>query len=106
MKDLRDAKKILGMEITWDKINGTLIVSHEKYHLKILGNFGMDKENPVSTPLGIHVKSRATTEREIKEHDEKMEVIPYQIVVSSLMYSMILTSRDLAFSGFSMQAYE
>ena len=66
----------------------------------------MDKENPVGTPLGIHVKSRATTEREIKKHDENMEVIPYQIVVSSLMYSMILTCRELAFSGFSMQAHE
>ena len=66
MKDLRDAKRILGMKITWDKINGTLIVLHEKYHLKILGNFGMDKENPVGTPLGIHFKSRATTEREKK----------------------------------------
>ena len=41
MKDLGDAKKILGMEITRDREKGTLTVSQEDYAWKVLGNFNM-----------------------------------------------------------------
>ena len=52
MKDLGDAKKILGMEIVRDRQAGTLSISQEGYLLKVLGDFGMDRAKTVNTPWG------------------------------------------------------
>ena len=56
MKDLRAAKKILGIEIHRDRINGKLSFSQEKYVEKIFERFEMNKENPVNFPLDSHFK--------------------------------------------------
>ena len=49
MKDLREAKKILGMEITRYKGSGRLWLSQEKYLLKVLKRFNMAKTRLVIT---------------------------------------------------------
>jgi len=41
MKNLREAKKILGMEITRDRGSGRLWLSQENYVLKVLERFNM-----------------------------------------------------------------
>ncbi|CAA7027630.1 unnamed protein product [Microthlaspi erraticum] len=61
MKDLGEAKKILGMEITRDRVKGTLTISQESYVNRILGNFGMDQSKSVSTPMGAHFSFQAAT---------------------------------------------
>ena len=43
MKDLRETKKILGMEITRDRDSGRLWLSQENYILKVLERFNMTK---------------------------------------------------------------
>ena len=98
MKDLGDAKKILGMKITRDREKGSLTVSQEEYAMKFLGNFNMDKAKSVSTPLGAHFRLSSTTEKEIKEEDEYMRNISYQSAMGSLMYSMVGTRSDLAYA--------
>ena len=54
IKDLGDAKKILGMEITRDREKGVLTISQESYAMKVLSTYNMDKAKSVSTPLGAH----------------------------------------------------
>ncbi|KAG7532846.1 Zinc finger CCHC-type superfamily [Arabidopsis thaliana x Arabidopsis arenosa] len=98
MKDLGEAKKILGMEIERDRSKGTLSISQEGYLLKLLGNFSMDQSKPVGTPIGVHFKLRAATDEEVRVQYESMRSIPYQSAVGSLMYSMIGTRPDLAHS--------
>lgn len=61
MKDLGDAKKILGMEISRDRSKGNLTISQEGYLLKVLDTFKMDQSKPVSTPLGVHFKLQSGT---------------------------------------------
>jgi len=56
MKDLREAKKILGMEITRDKSTGRLWPSQENYVLKVLERFNMAEARPDATPLAGHFK--------------------------------------------------
>ena len=56
MKDLRAAKKILGIRIIKDKTNGTLKLSQLEYVKKVLNRFNMNEAKPVSTPLGSHFK--------------------------------------------------
>lgn len=98
MKDLGQAKKILGMEITRDRARGVLTISQEGYIHKVLGNFGMEQAKAVGTPLGTHFNLKAATDIQIREQAESMKKIPYQSAVGSLMYSMICTRPDLAFA--------
>ena len=50
MKDLGDAKQILGIEIHRDRKNGKLSFSQEKYVEKIIERFEMKKEKYVNFP--------------------------------------------------------
>jgi len=56
MKDLGEAKKILGMEITQDRGSGRLWLSQENYVLKVLEKFNMAEVRPVTTSLADHFK--------------------------------------------------
>ncbi|CAA7028220.1 unnamed protein product [Microthlaspi erraticum] len=86
------------MEITRDRVKGTLTISQEGYVKKVLGNFGMDQSKPVATAMGAHFTFTAATEEELQDQQEDMEKIPYQSAVGSLMYAMIGTRPDLAYS--------
>ena len=97
MKDLGEAQKILGMEIAKDRAAGVLTLSQEGYVKKVLRSSQMDQAKPVSTPLGIHFKLRAATEKEYQEQFDRMKIVPYSNTVGSIMYSMIGTRPDLAY---------
>ena len=56
MKDLREAKKILGMEITRYRGSCTLWLSQENYVLEMLERFNMAEGRPLTTPLAGHLK--------------------------------------------------
>lgn len=77
MKDLRDAKKILGMEISRNRENRELWVSKGDYLWKVLSKFDMDQAKPVLTPMGSHFKLKSGTEQELEEQVEYMRKIPY-----------------------------
>lgn len=96
MKNLGDAKKILGMEITRDRDKRELCVSQEGCLWKVLGKFDMDQCKEVATPLGAHFHLKAATDKELQAQEEYMKKVPYQNVVGSVMYSMVGTRPDLA----------
>ncbi|GJV54506.1 retrovirus-related pol polyprotein from transposon TNT 1-94 [Tanacetum coccineum] len=56
MKELGEAKKILGMEIIRDQSRKILRVSQSGYVFKILNNFRIDNGKLVQMPLGGHFK--------------------------------------------------
>lgn len=97
MKDLGEAKKILGMEISRNRDNRELRISQEDYVWKVLSKFDMDQSKPVSTPMGAHFKLKSGTPEELKEQEGHMKKIPYQSAVGSIMYSMVGTRLDLAY---------
>ena len=47
MKDLGEAKKILGMEIKRDRHSKKLYLSQKEYLRRVLKRFGMNKKNEV-----------------------------------------------------------
>ena len=97
MKDLGQAKKILGMEIRRDRSEGKLWMGQESYLRKVLELYKMDNANKVITPLGAHLKMRAATPEQLKDEGEYMKSVPYANAVGSIMYSMIGTRPDLAY---------
>jgi len=56
MKDLGEAKQILGMKITRDKQNHLLRLSQEGYIDKVLKRFNMKDAKSITTPLAKHFK--------------------------------------------------
>jgi len=90
MKDLGEAKVILGLEITRDKALGTLNLSQGKYAGQVLEKFGMAECNPIVTPLEVGLQ--------LVKADESDDALPYHEAVGSLMYLMVETRPDLAFA--------
>eukprot|EP00253_Pinus_taeda_P022287 PITA_22287 len=98
MKDLGPAQQILGMRVLCDRKNKRLWLSQEKYIKKVLDKFNMKDANPVGTPLAAHFKvSTELCPSNDKEKDE-MNKISYASTVGSLMYAMVCTQPDIAYS--------
>jgi len=97
MKDLGEAKKILGMEISRDRERGKLWLSQKQYLQKVLQRFGIHEDiKPVSTPLAPHLKLSSRLSPTIDEEREYMKKVPYANVVGSLMYAMVCTRPDIS----------
>jgi len=95
MKDLGEAKKIIGMEITRDRGLDRLWLSQENYILKMSERFNMAEERPVTTPLAGHFK---LSSKQCPQSPEEMSRVPYASVVGSLMYAMVCTRPDLTYA--------
>ena len=96
MKDLGDAKKILGMEIHRDRGSRKLWLSQQSYVEKVLDRFGMSSAKPVSTPLANHFKLSLDQCPKSDREIEDMAKVPYASAVGCLMYAMVCTRPDLA----------
>ncbi|KAH9741104.1 Integrase catalytic domain-containing protein [Citrus sinensis] len=97
MKDLGDAKRILGMEIRRDKKNGSVWLTQKSYLKKVLERFGMDdKTKPVCTPLAPHFKLSSSSYPKSQEERDYMARVPYASDVGSLMYAMVCTRPDIS----------
>ncbi|GJU56974.1 retrovirus-related pol polyprotein from transposon TNT 1-94 [Tanacetum coccineum] len=78
MKELGEAKKILGMEIVRDQSRKILRVSQSGYVSKILNNFRIDNGKSVKMPLGGHFKL-SLKDYPVKDCDvERMSKVSYE----------------------------
>jgi len=96
MKDLGNARKILGMEIERNRSNSCLFLHQSSYIMKILKKFGMHDCKPVSLPLASHFILSKEQSPANEEEKEYMNKIPYSNVIGSIMYLMVCTRPDLA----------
>ena len=97
MKDLGEAKKILGMEISRDRGKGKVCLTQKQYLMKVLQRFGVSEQSkPVSTPLAPHFKLSASLSPSTDEEREYMSRVPYSNAVGSLMYAMVCTRPDIS----------
>nr|GEZ08426.1 reverse transcriptase domain-containing protein [Tanacetum cinerariifolium] len=98
MKNVEEAKKILGMEIVRDRSRKILRVSQSEYISKILNNFRIENRKSVQMPLGGHFKL-SLKNCPIRDYDaERMSKVPYANAVGSLMYLMVCTRLDIAYA--------
>ena len=69
----------------------TLIISQEQYIETILEQHGMADCKPAKTPMAANLQLPTLTEAEI-------DITEYQRCIGSLMYLMICTCPDIAYS--------
>jgi len=77
MKDLGEAKVILGLEIRRDKALGTLKLSQGTYAGQVLETCGMARCNLIGTPLDVSLQ--------LVKADESDDALPYREAVGSPM---------------------
>ncbi|KAL9840222.1 putative RNA-directed DNA polymerase [Arabidopsis thaliana] len=95
MKDMGAASKILGIEITRDRVNGVLCLSQAGYLKKVLKRFNMSNCKSALTPIGTHFKLAS-----VQDDSECIDTVktPYSSAVGSVMFAMISTRPDLAYA--------
>ena len=95
MKDLGEARFLLGIEIRRQK-NGDVFLVQEKYARDVLSRFNMEGCKSVSTPLelGSHLDSSQQPTSDIEV--EQMINIPYRSAIGSLMYLSTCTRPDIS----------
>ena len=98
MKDLGEAKKILGIQIKRVRSEGKIFLSQEDYLKKVLKRFNMENCKSVSTPLAPHFKLSKQSSPSTMEEAREMSKVPYSSAVGSLMYAMICTRPDIAYA--------
>ncbi|CAM8956236.1 unnamed protein product [Rhodiola kirilowii] len=98
MKDLGHAKKILGVNIIRDKRNKKIYLSQSDYLNKVVDKFSMRSAKPASIPLRGHLELTKADFPVTDQDKLKMSKIPYDVAVGSVMYDMLCTRPDLAFS--------
>jgi len=91
MCDLGEACWFLAMEITHDWVAQTISIDQCQYIRKILRCFGLDKVQPVSTPMATNLKLPKMESLTIDQH-------VYQSMLGSLMYTVIGTQPDIMFT--------
>ncbi|KAK0584014.1 hypothetical protein LWI29_006522 [Acer saccharum] len=96
MKDLGNAKKILGIEISRVRKENRLCLNQSLYLSKLINRFNMKNCKPANVPLASNFILSAALSPRTLEESRYMENIPYSSAVGSVMYSMISTRPDLA----------
>lgn len=99
IKDLGAARRILGMDIIRKRNEGLLYLSQLSYVQKLLRRFNMLDSKPVSTPIAGHFKLSITHSPQTEDEIKDMSRIPYSNATGSLMYAMVCTRPDLAYSA-------
>ncbi|GJV61588.1 retrovirus-related pol polyprotein from transposon TNT 1-94 [Tanacetum coccineum] len=98
IKELGEAKKILGMEIVRDQSRKILMVSQSRYVSKILNNFRIDNGKSVKMPLGGRFKL-SLKDCPVRDCDvERISKVSYANAVGSLMYLMVGTRPDIEYA--------
>ncbi|CAJ2651441.1 unnamed protein product [Trifolium pratense] len=96
MKDLGNAKRILGMDILRDQSKGELFLSQHDYLKKVVERYRMSDSKVVNTPLGHHSKLSIKQCPQSEDERKKMESTPYASGVGSIMYGMVCSRPDLS----------
>lgn len=95
MRDLGEAKRILGMDIKRNRGLKTLFLSQELCIKKALKKFTMHQSKIVSAPLGQHIKLSSEQSPVSDEEKQEMIAVSYASGVGSVKYEMVCSRPDL-----------
>lgn len=101
MKDLGEAKYILGIHIRRDRGKKEIYLSQENYIRSVLERTGMSDCKPSKTPLPANLKVTSVDPvDDTTLHTTNIDgvEVSYLSIVGSLMYAMLATRPDLAFA--------
>ena len=95
MKDLGEAKFLLGIEIRRQE-NGDVFLVQERYARDVISRFNMGGCKSVSTPLDLGCHLDNTHQPVTDAERAEMVDVPYRSAIGSLMYLATCTRPDIA----------
>ena len=98
MKDMGDAKYILGIKIYRDRSRRLIGLSQCVYIDKILERFHMEKSKKGSVPMSTSVQLSKSQCAATLEEIEYMKDVPYASAIGSIMYAMTCTRPDVSYA--------
>lgn len=105
MKDLGEAKYVLGLEIERNRLLRTLTIGQQTYIKNILERFNMQDCKPVSTPFERGTLLQKSNCPNTPEGVEVMKHVPYQAAIGAIMYAMLGTRPDIAYAVTSLSQF-
>ncbi len=98
MKDLGETKFILGIQVERNRKERTLCINQSEYIKKVLKRYNMNDCKKIDTPLNASIKLSKQDSPKTEKEKLCMSKFPYQSAVGAIMYAMLGTRPDIAFS--------
>ncbi|KAJ9541656.1 LOW QUALITY PROTEIN: hypothetical protein OSB04_028162 [Centaurea solstitialis] len=99
MKDLGEAAYILGIKIYRNRSKRLIGLSQSTYIDKILKKFRMDESKKGFIPMQHGIVLSKTQCPVSSQDQDKMKSVPYASAIGSIMYAMLCTRPDVAYSN-------
>ncbi|KAJ9541041.1 hypothetical protein OSB04_027547 [Centaurea solstitialis] len=99
MKDLGEAAYILGIKIYRNRSKRLIGLSQSTYIDKVLKRFRMDESKKGFIPMQHGIVLSKTQCPVSSEDQDKMKSVPYASAIGSIMYAMLCTRPDVAYSS-------
>ncbi|CAH2109146.1 unnamed protein product [Euphydryas editha] len=97
IKDLGQVKQCLGMNVKFDKLEGSVTLSQEHYIDNLLHKFSLTDCKTFDTPM--EHKLNVNTGQNVNNK------VPFQQLIGSLMYLSVLTRPDITYSVSYLSQY-
>lgn len=104
MKDLGEAKSLLGMNITRYP-DGSLSIDQRHYISTVLKRFNMEECNSVNTPLDPNQKLSEELCPKTDAEKREMAKVPYQEAIGCIMYAAQISRPDVCFAVSVLSRY-
>lgn len=98
MKDMGEARFVLGIQIRRDREKGSISIDQEQYIREILARFEMSDCNPVSTPMDHNQKLTKLMCPQSDDERRELSSIPYQEAVGCIMFAAQVSRPDVSFA--------
>ena len=99
MTDLGDVSKVLGMNVTWDRENGTITIDQKDYTEDILERYGMKNCNVAFTPgVGPEISLDQPADRLLDEREKQR----FQSIAGALMYLAQVSRYDILYAVYQL----
>ncbi|KAJ9557500.1 hypothetical protein OSB04_012114 [Centaurea solstitialis] len=98
MKDLGEAAYILGIKIYRNRSKRLIGLSQSTYIDEVLKRFRMDESKKGFIPMQHGIVLSKTQCPVSSEDQDKMKSVPYASAIGSIMYAMLCTRPDVAYS--------
>ncbi|KAL0345395.1 UNVERIFIED_CONTAM: Retrovirus-related Pol polyprotein from transposon TNT 1-94 [Sesamum radiatum] len=105
MKDLGNAKKILGMTIDRDRKTSSIFLNQKAYVISVLEKFSMINTKMSAVPLATHFQLSKDQSPKSDSEKKHMEKVPYSNAIDSVMYLMACTRPDIAYAVSCLSRY-
>lgn len=98
MKDLGEAKYVLGIQICRDRAKKTLTIDQSRYVADIATRFDLNDSRDVSTPMEHKLKLSKDNCPKTDVERQEMAKVPYREALGAATYAMVGTRPDTAFA--------